>query len=556
MEETLKSAIAELVFAKYGLKTDVELDYPDERFGDFSTNIALKLAQQNQLNPLELAADLAKAINDRLLGEVKTAGVAGPGFVNITLTDAQLIKMMQEQPKQPLINQVAVVEFSDPNPFKILHVGHLYTSFIGDSIANLLSLAGAKVYRVNYGGDVGLHVAKSMWAILKELGGSNPERLNEVPQPKRMEWMSDAYINGNTAYENDPDSKREITELNKRIYKIQSDADHESPLARIYWITRQWSYDEFDRFYGELNIYFDKYYPESEAAPIGLKIVNEQLEKGVFEKSSGAVIFNGERFGLHTRVFINSQGLPTYEAKEIGLAILKKTDFNYDRSVIITGNDIEQYMAVVSKALEQFAPELVSNTTHLTHGLVRMEGGRKMSSRIGNYLKAEDLLSATEQALIAEKLTPNRSTVLAAVKYSFLKQRLGPDVVYNPSESVSLLGNSGLYLQYAHARARSILAKISTPKKAVADNFTPSERRLALKLSRFNPVVTAASASLSPHLLCTYIYDLSQVFSQFYESNRVIGDQRQAIRANLISVYADRLEQSLKLLGIDAPHRL
>ncbi len=553
MEEKLKSALAEVVFAINGSKPTIELDYPDEQFGDFTSNIALKLAKLEQANPLIVAKSIADSLKQKLSKEVKKVEVAGPGFINVTLSDEQLLKEMEKEQDRPLSDQVAVVEFSDPNPFKILHAGHLYTSIVGDAIANLLSSSGAKVFRVNYGGDVGLHVAKSMWAMLQKLGGVKPEKLEEISKSERVSWMSQAYVEGNTAYDQDKQFKQEIEELNKQIYQIQDSDDHKSSLAKIYWITRGWSYDEFDRFYSMLNIFFDKYYPESETAPVGLKIVEKQLERGVFEKSDGAVVFRGDKFGLHTRVFINSKGLPTYETKDIGLMELKKQDFNYDRSIIITGSEQEQYMSVVVKAVEQFAPELVKNTKHLTHGMVRMEGGKKMSSRLGNILKAEDILHAADEAIAAEDLKSDSKTLLAAVKYAFLKNRLGPDVIYNPKESVNVLGNSGPYLQYAHARARSILAKTGEPKQHKEQTLNAEERHLALKLSRFSSIVSQAAATLSPHLLCTYLYDLSQVFNQFYESNRVVGSDREGLRAYLTSVYADRLQNGLNLLGIDAP---
>src|SRR5690606_3956382 len=143
---------------------------------------------------------------------------------------------------------------------------------------------------------------------------------------------------------------------------------------------------------------FEKYYPESVVADPGLEIVKAHIQKGMFEESDGAVIFRGEPHGLHTRVFINKEGLPTYEAKDVGLIFAKQKEYDFDKSVVITGNEQEQYMAVVLKAIEQFAPELVAATSHLTHGIVKMKGGVKMSSRKGNILRAVDVLEAAKTA--------------------------------------------------------------------------------------------------------------------------------------------------------------
>ncbi len=555
MENRIRQAIAEAANIQ-DIKL-VELSYPEEVFGDYATNVALKVANQTGLNPRQLAEKLSDDLKIKLGDLVDSIEVAGPGFINIRLNEAALVEASRERSERPLEGQVVVAEFSDPNPFKDLHAGHLYTSVVGDAIANLLETAGAKVYRVNYGGDVGLHAAKAIWSMLQEFGGENPAKLADIDVKKRSEWMAQAYVRGSEAYESDEIAQRSIQDLNKRIYEVQAEHDTNSALGQIYWTTRKWSYDSFNDFYASIKVKFDRFYPESEAVPLGIATVRQQLERGVFEKSDGAVVFKGEKFGLHTRVFINSQGLPTYEGKELGLFQLKKRDYHPDRSIIITGNEQEQYMAVVLKALEQFEPELAVSTTHLSHGLVRLSGGKKMSSRKGIILKATDILEVATEAAKEVSDAVDERVVLAAVKYSMLKQRLGGDIIFEPKESVSVLGNSGPYIQYAHARARSILAKadINAVSKDVA-NLNGDERSLLLKLSRFTAVLNQAVAELSPHLLCTYLYETTQAFNRFYESNRVIGDPRESIRLSLVLMYADRLREGLKLLGIEAPDHL
>jgi arginyl-tRNA synthetase len=326
-------------------------------------------------------------------------------------------------------------------------------------------------------------------------------------------------------------------------------------LAQIYWTCREWSYQAFDAFYARIGTPFEKYYPESVCAPIGIATVKEQLEKGVYEKSNSAVIFRGEPYGLHTRVFINSEGIPTYEAKDVGLIMLKKKDYDFDRSVVITDNGQEQYMAVVLKSIEQFAPELVAATTHLTHGVLKMKGGVKMSSRKGNFLRASDVLDVATEANKQVNGRDDEQAVLGAVKYAFLKQRIGPDIMYDPEESVSLEGNSGPYLQYAHARARSILGKTSAATDTI-ETLQPGERSLARKIGEYPEAIEKAVAELMPHHVCTYLYELAQVFNRFYEHNRVVGDDREAERAHLVHLYAEVLKDGLTLLGIAAPDKM
>jgi arginyl-tRNA synthetase len=276
----------------------------------------------------------------------------------------------------------------------------------------------------------------------------------------------------------------------------------------------------------------------------------------VYEESDGAVVFKGEPYGLHTRVFINSQGIPTYEAKDVGLIMLKKRDYDFDRSVVITDNGQEQYMAVVLKSIEQFAPELAKATTHMTHGVLKMKGGVKMSSRKGNILRAGDVLDAAAEANKQATGRDDEVAVLGAVKYAFLKQRIGPDIIYDPQESVSLEGNSGPYLQYAHARARSVLSKsANTPTDTLVD-LQVGERSLARKISEYPEVIQKAVDELMPHHVSTYLYELAQTFNRFYEHNRVVGDEREEIRLRLVTLYADVLKDGLGLLGITAPERM
>lgn len=550
VKQTIDRAVLELFKTEFSC----EVARTDEQFGDYSSNIAMQLAPKLGKSPREIAEILKSKIDS--FGYYQNVEVAGPGFINISLSDKDLWSMATGATNLPktYAGQTIVAEYSDPNPFKVLHAGHLYTSIVGDAIANLFEGAGASVHRVNFGGDVGLHVAKTIWAMLEQLGGENPEALNNIPVVERSEWMAKSYVKGNNIYDEDTGVKRQIIGLNKKIYQISNDNDRTSPLAQIYWTTREWSYDYFKDFYARIGTIFEKFYPESQTAGPGLEAVKSQIGK-VFQESDNAVVFKGEEHGLHTRVFINSEGLPTYETKDVGLMLLKWQDYKFDKSVIITGNEQEQYLAVVLKAIEQFEPELAKKTAHLTHGLVKLKGGVKMSSRLGNILRATDILDAAAQANKAARDSNDTDVVLGAVKYSFLKQRLGADIIYDPEESVSLVGNSGPYLQYAYARACSILEK-TTPGSATPEELDGTERSLARKVGEYPEVVAKATDEMMPHHICTYLYELAQEFNRFYEVSRVAGDPREAVRASLVSAYRQVLSSGLTLLGIATPEHI
>jgi arginyl-tRNA synthetase len=243
--------------------------------------------------------------------------------------------------------------------------------------------------------------------------------------------------------------------------------------------------------------------------------------------------------------------LPTYETKDVGLIFQKQEDYNFDRSIVITDNGQMQYMQVVLKSIEQFEPKLANSTIHLTHGVVKLAGGIKMSSREGNFAKATDVLTLTKEALVKSGRHVDEKVILGAVKYEFLKTHIAGDIIYDPSESVSLEGNSGPYIQYALVRAKSILAKAQTSNlKPKTSNLEPDERSLARKISMYPEVFGEASKELAPNHICTYLYELCQLFNRFYEKNRVIDDPRSNIRLSLVKAYSAALQSGLKALSM------
>ena len=565
--DQIAAEVGKIVKDKFGTDLEIELSRPEEQFGDYSTSVAMRLAPELGKSPREVADSLVDKLGE--IDGVAKADVAGPGFINIKMNDkyfAEGIKTVLDSKEdygktKQMAGQSVVVEYSDPNPFKVLHVGHLYTSMVGDAIANLIENAGAKVHRVNFGGDVGRHVAITIWSILQEFGGEKVDGLQEIEKSERANWLASHYVSGTNKFAEDATCQAEVQELNKRIYEVVSSKDVASPLGQIYWMTRGWSYEYFDEFYARIGTKFEKYYPESETVEPGLEAVKENIGK-VFTASEGAVVFNGEVHNLHTRVFINSQGLPTYETKDIGLVLMKWQDYNFDRSVIITGNDQFEYMQVVTKALEKFQPDLAAKTTHITHGLVKMPGGVKMSSRLGNILGAEDVIDMVDKANTEANESQNTAVAHGALRYGFTKYRIGTDIIFDPAELVSLHGNSGPYLQYAFARANSILQKSSVVSRQSSvdhapnsdvrfPNYDSAERSLARKVSEYPEVIEKATGELMPHVICTYLYELAQQFNSFYESSRIIGDDRQGVRTQLVAAYAQVLKNGLALIGVE-----
>ncbi len=554
MNEIIAASVKKL----FDQVVDVSTTRPDPQFGDWATNVAMQLAKPLGRNPREIAEELAADLRE--VGKFSEVTVAGPGFINIRLDAAALLDATQKEPTPFYAGRNIVLEYSCPNAFKELHTGHLYQTLFGDILARLLLVSGATVHRTSFGGDVGLHVAKCLWGMREALGGEHPEKLAEVSGDafERSRWISACYVKGAAAYEANASAKEAIDELNRTIYGFHNDGDHDSPLARIYWETRQWSFDYFDAFYTTIDVAPLRYYPESTTAPTGLEVVKEQLSKGNLKESDGAVVFEGdESKHLHTRVFVTSKGLPTYETKDIGVIWQEKADYNFDSRILITGNDQREYMRVVFAAAETFRPELVGTMTHLTNGTVRFGDGRKMSSRLGNVTRAVDVIEVVREkvAALVDDSTLIEPVTLGAIKYVFAKYKLGGDIAFDVDETVSLQGNSGPYLQYAHARARSILRKV-TGEPQPLETVYDEDRNLVSKLGEYHEVVDLAARHLEPHHVCNYLFELAQEFNRYYEKNLVVGSDKELHRAGLVAVYADTLKAGLELLGIHAPERM
>lgn len=554
ISESLARTISRLFGAEVAQSAKVVLTLAPEGTGaDYASNIALQLASRLSQAPRAVAEQICQDLmKDSADFSVE---IAGPGFLNFRLNDECLIDAVKRQISGEMVDsryqgKTIVVEFSDPNPFKILHVGHLYTSVVGDAISRLMEYAGAKVVRANFGGDVGLHVAKNLWAV---------QQADFKPEDLTIEILSHAYVDGTRAYEDDEKAKAEITALNKEIYRINAEDLHDSETAQLYWHGRELSYDYFKDFYRQIGLTFDKYYPESSVAERGLTEVKSHTP-AVYQESNGAIIFEGEKVGLHTRVFINREGVPTYEAKDVGLIFTKWDDWKFDESVVITGNEQTDYMKVVLASVREYAPELVERTEHLTHGMVRLPGNTKMSSRKGNFLKAVDVIAMVEERASAlegaESDNDSQRTedlALAAIKYAFLKYRVGGDIIFDPAESVAISGNSGIYIIYSLIRAQKILAKVQQEVNiAQLTNLQgENERRLAKKLMQYEEVLGSAILEKAPYKICNFLFEVAQEFSRFYEREKVAGDPREAERAVLVQGFVQIVKHGLELLGIE-----
>ena len=554
--------------------------------GDYTTNIALALSKKIRKSPMEIAKEIASSVERLAVSEIERVEVAGPGFINFWVSKEYLAKVAEKtlQEKETfgsgdlMKDEKVMVEFTDPNPFKEFHIGHLYSNIVGESLSRLFASQAAIVRRVCYQGDVGLHVAKAIFGLIQKLQSTDDglpstvdsrqwtvddlSDLEKKSLEERIKFLGEAYALGATKYEEDEEAKKEINALNKKIYA------KDPSILDLYEKGRAWSLEYFEKIYERLGTKFTGYYFESKAGPIGVELVKKHLQDGVFVEDQGAIIFRGEDHGVHTRVFINSLGLPTYEAKELGLAPTKYNDFPYDLSVIVTGNEINDYFKVLLKALQLINPDLAAKTKHISHGMVKLPSG-KMSSRSGNVLTGEWMVDEAKSK-IKEKF-PDISQEIAemvavgAVKYALLKSHVGKDIEFDFQASISLEGNSGPYIQYTYARTQSVLAKAKSTDDSLQTTVDsrqgtvdlPEEAIAVLRImQRFDEVVADATANYAPSTIATYLYTLATTFNYFYQKVPILDSEQKESLLALTAATGQVLKNGLHLLGIKAPQRM
>lgn len=567
-------------------ESDINLEHPsDVKLGDFSTNIAMVMAKKVGLNPKELAEQIKAQILEAKNPNIKDVQVAGAGFINFYLSQEFFSHSLQTIfAKSDTFGQLSflsgkrvMIEFTDPNPFKEFHIGHLMSNTVGESLSRLIASCGAELKRACYQGDVGMHVAMTLWGMLK-LEDELPESDSSLTD--KVKFLGKAYAFGASEYKAGSDNAKDgIKIINKKVYK-RSDPK----LNELYDLGRAWSLDYFEQIYTRLGTNFDYYFFESETAGVGQKMVEDGLAKNIFAKSDGAIIFAGEKFDskLHTRVFINAEGLPTYEAKELGLATLKQQKYPADIFVSVTGNEVNDYFKVVLRAMQELMPDLANKVRHLSHGMLRLPTG-KMSSRTGDVVTAENLLSEVKEKVL-EKITKEdlneeqiaiiaEAVAVGAIKYSILKQGIGKDIIFDFDKSLSLEGDSGPYLQYAYTRALSVLNKagevateslrsdLACPSKPWRSRERPLKgptSMIALEslLYRLPEVVERAYQDLAPQQLITYLLEVASAFNRFYAENKIIGGEHEAYCLALTRATSIVLKNGLQILAIPTLERM
>lgn len=557
MQDKIKNLIKETL-KNFGIDdVEVILEHPaDLKMGDYSTNIAMVLAKRQKTNPKVLAEKIVEEINKNLPKEVSKVEAAGAGFINFYLSESFFNESINEiidnedfGKTNILAGKKILVEHSSPNLFKPFTVGHMMNNAIGESLVRLMKFSGAEVVTMSFPSDISLGVAKAVFIILEKFG---PDFI-----PENITVLGDAYVEGTQKYKDDESIHARVKEIADNLY-----AKKLSPELEVFEKCKKINIEYFESTMARLGSHFDSYIYESEAGIVGAEIVKKYTPV-VFTESEGAVVYVPEesKKNLNTLVFINSQGNPTYEAKDIGLLSLKFDRVHPDTSIFITDHEQISHFQVVLDAAEKIHTEWAEKSVHVYHGRMSFKGER-MSSRLGGAPIAVDMITAVHEdvrersPLSSDELADQ--IAIAAIKFTILRTKPGQNINFDPETSLSFEGDSGPYLQYTHARIQSLLEKgkgLGIEPKYSTGEISDLEKTLY----RFPEIVEHAISEYAPQYIVTYLLETTRTFNSFYGEYKIIDEENKEVSAHRLALARATqiiIKNGLYLLGIKVPERM
>ena len=487
----------------------------------------------------------------------------------------------------PSTGQNIMVEFSSPNTNKPLHLGHIRNNLLGDSVSRLLKACGNNVMKVTLVNDRGVHICKSMLAWLKAGNGITPENSGK----KGDHLVGDCYVAFNDIYKKEVDglvaggmskdqAEKEAPSLKEAHEMLVKWEEGDKDVRELWKTMNGWVMDGFDKTYRELGISFDKTYFESETYLLGKELVQKGLDMGVFVKDpDGSVWCDLTADGLDRKLLLRSDGTSVYMTQDLGTAERRFSEYKLDSHVYVVGNEQNYHFQVLKLILGKLGFKWADDIFHLSYGMVELPEG-KMKSREGTVVDADDLLeqmydearkTSEESGKLADMSDDEKAQLykmigLGALKYFIIKVDPKKTMLFNPKESIDFNGNTGPFIQYTHARIKSILRKaddqgISHKAADVLSSIEPSakETRLIKLLSTYPAKVAEAGAAYSPAVIANYAYDLAKEFNQYYHDTRILQEEDQDVRRFrlvLIQTVAEVLVKAMDILGIQLPERM
>ncbi len=590
LTETLKQAVKTL-YGQDVTEKMIQLQKTRPEFEGDLTVVVFPLLRMSRKGPEQTAEELGKYFVEKVT-QIESYNVI-KGFLNLSIASDYWIhffdsnKSRNDFGKKPITEtQPVVIEYSSPNTNKPLHLGHIRNNLLGWSVSEILAANGENVKKVNLVNDRGIHICKSMLAWQKWGDGITPETSGK----KGDKLVGDFYVLFDKKY------KEEIAQLvaegmdkevaaqeapllieAKKMLKKWEEGDEE--VRKLWSEMNGWVYDGFDVTYKRLGVSFDKIYYESDTYLLGKALVEEGLKKGVFfKKEDGSVWCDLSSEGLDEKLLLRADGTSVYMTQDLGTAELRYNDFNPRELIYVVGNEQNYHFEVLRLILKKLGKSWAESIVHLSYGMVELPAG-KMKSREGTVVDADDLMD--EMYLTAKKTTEElgkyndfsneeadnlyRMLSLGALKYFILKVDPKKTMMFNPAESIDFNGNTGPFIQYTHARIRSVIRKGTEQGHNWSDKtfagMVPAakEKSLIKMLYDFPQTVETAAANFSPAMIANYAYDLAKEFNQFYQEITILkepDEQKRNFRLALAEFTGNTIRTAMGLLGIEVPERM
>lgn len=555
--------------------------------GDY-TLVVFPFVKAARKSPEQVANELGEALSQKLNCSFNVV----KGFLNLSFSDSYWLGFVKENLQnehygfaKPKDTAPVLIEFSSPNTNKPLHLGHIRNNLLGDAVARILKANGQNVVKVNLVNDRGIHICKSMLAWKKFGKGETPESAN----------MKGDHLVGKYYVEFDKHYKEEVQLLvNQGV--TEEEAAKKAPLLleaqswlkrwengdeeiRTLWQTMNgWVYNGFDKTYAQLGIEFDKTYYESETYLLGKQLVEEGLQRGALtKKADGSVWADLTNEGLDEKLLLRADGTSVYMTQDLGTAQLRYNEFLPQKMIYVVGNEQNYHFdvlkLVLSKKLEK---PYGDHIFHLSYGMVELPSG-KMKSREGTVVDADDLMAAMvdeakERTRALGKTTPDNASAeqlysmigLGALKYFILKVDPKKNMLFNPEESIDFNGNTAPFIQYTHARIKSLLRKAEAENLDLFSNFYEvnlqiAENELVKSLYEFPKIINSAAESFSPALIANYCFDLAKSFNRFYQETPIFKEEDNALKITRLQIskwVATTLQNGMSLLGIGVPEEM
>lgn len=593
LTDPIQQALADALRQEFNLDVapaNLPLQPTKKEFEGFYTFVTFPYAKSLKQAPAAIGETLGRFVRERS-GVVSAYNVV-QGFLNLSIADEAWLDAFRatqhpEFGQLPPNGRTVMVEYSSPNTNKPLHLGHLRNNFLGFSVAEILKANGFNVVKTNIVNNRGIHICKSMLAYQRFGNGDTPETTGEkgdklvgryyVEFDKAYKAEVEALVAGGTPKEQ---AEREAP-LMKAAQQMLLDWEAGDPEIRALWEKMNgWVYAGFAETYRSMGVDFDKIYYESDTYLLGKEVVDEGLEKGVFyRRPDGSVWIDLTAEGLDEKLVLRADGTSVYITQDLGTADLKYQDFPMEKSLYVVGNEQDYHFEVLFHILQKLGRPYADGLFHLSYGMVDLPSG-KMKSREGTVVDADDLIAEMEAT--AEETTKELGKIegfsddeartlyhtlaMGALKYYLLRVDPKKRMLFNPQESIDFHGNTGPFIQYTHARIRSVLRKAEAggenvqlkPAIGVAD-FHPTERELIFALSQYPQRLAEAGAQYSPSLIAQYAYDLAKAYNQFYAEVTILGEPDRAkrqFRLQLSATVAQTIRLALGLLGVQAPERM